>query len=363
VTATDAGSAPDSPALGARVDMRLGTLHLDVDLQVAANELVVLVGPNGSGKSSLLRAIAGLTPIDAGTIRLEGAVLDDPGAGIFVPPEKRPVSLMFQDGLLFPHLDALDNVAFGPRARGLRKAAANARALELLRSLGLEAEAHAKPHELSGGQAQRVALARALAVEPRALLLDEPLAALDARTRVDVRRTLRDQLATFAGVRVLVTHDPLEALTLGDRIIVIDGGVIIQTGTADDIRRHPQSPYVAALLGVNLLAGQLMRDGHFELDGGGELQVASAETGPAIGIVDPTAVSLFTTAPSGSMRNCWRTVVTDVDQAPDRVRVHFDTPIPLVADVTPAAALELALAPGVAVWCAVKATAIQIHAR
>ena len=350
-------------ALDARVELRLGTLHLDVELHVDADELVVLVGPNGSGKSSLLRAVAGLTPIDAGTIRLDGQVLDDPAAGILVPPDQRPVSLMFQDGLLFRHLDALDNVAFGPRAQGMRKAAANARALELLTSLGLEAEAHAKPHELSGGQAQRVALARALAVEPRALLLDEPLAALDAHTRVVVRRTLRDQLATFAGVRVLVTHDPLEALTLGDRIVVIDGGAIIQVGTADDIRRHPQSPYVAALLGVNLLAGQLAGDGGFRLDAGGELQVASTETGPAIAVIDPNAVTLFTNEPSGSVRNCWRAVVTDIDQAPDRVRVHFDAPVPLVADVTPAAALELALAPGVEVWCAVKATAIQVHPR
>jgi molybdate transport system ATP-binding protein len=350
-------------ALDARVELRLGTLHLDVELHIDANELVVLVGPNGSGKSSLLRAVAGLTPIDAGAIRLDGQVLDDPAAGIFVPPDKRPVSLMFQDGLLFRHLDALDNVAFGPRAQGRRKTAANARALELLTSLGLEAEVHAKPHELSGGQAQRVALARALAVEPRALLLDEPLAALDARTRVEVRRTLRDQLASFAGVRVLVTHDPLEALTLGDRIVVIDGGVVIQVGTADDIRRHPQSPYVAALLGVNLLAGQVDGGGRFRLDTGGELQVATTETGSAIAVIDPSAVTLFTNEPSGSVRNCWRAVVTDIDQAPDRVRVHFDAPIPLVADVTPAAALELALAPGVEVWCAVKATAIQVHAR
>jgi len=178
-----------------------------------------------------------------------------------------------------------------------------------------------------------------------------------------VRRTLRDQLATFAGVRVLVTHDPLEALTLGDRIVVIDGGAIIQVGTADDIRRHPQSPYVAALLGVNLLAGQLAGDGGFRLDAGGELQVASTETGPAIAVIDPNAVTLFTNEPSGSVRNCWRAVVTDIDQAPDRVRVHFDAPVPLVADVTPAAALELALAPGVEVWCAVKATAIQVHPR
>jgi molybdate transport system ATP-binding protein len=350
-------------ALELAVELQLGTLHLDVELELDAGELVVLVGPNGAGKTSLLHAIAGLTPIGAGLVRLDGVTLDDPSAGVFVPPEQRPVALMFQDGLLFRHLDALDNVAFGPRARGMRKAAANARARDLLARFGLSAEEHAKPHELSGGQAQRVALARALAVEPRALLLDEPLAALDAQTRVGVRRMLAEQLATFDGVRLLVTHDPLEALTLADRIVVIDGGVIVQVGTPDEVRQHPRSPYVAALLGVNLLAGHLTGGGQFVLDHGGELQVAESGTGPALAVVDPNAVSLFANEPHGSVRNCWRAVVTDLDRAPGRVRVHFSAPFALVADVTPAAAAELALAPGAEVWCAVKATAIQVHAR
>jgi molybdate transport system ATP-binding protein len=243
----------------------------------------------------------------------------------------------------------------------MRKAAANERARELLARMGLEAEQHAKPHELSGGQAQRVALARALAVEPRALLLDEPLAALDAQTRVEVRRELRDQLAAFDGVLVLVTHDPLEALTLADRIVVIDGGRVVQVGSPDEVRRHPRSPYVAALLGVNLLRGRLAGAGRFVLDAGGELQVASFETGPAIGVVEPNAVTLFTSEPHGSVRNCWQAVVTDIDRAPDRVRVHLGEPFGIVADVTPAAAAELGLQPGARVWCAVKATAIQVH--
>ena len=358
------GTASAAPAaLHAAFGVQRGTLALEVDLDIDAHELVVLVGPNGSGKTSLLHAIAGLGPIDSGTLRLGEQVLDDPGAEVFVPPERRPVALMFQDGLLFRHLDALDNVAFGPRARGMRKADANARARGLLERLGLGAELHAKPHELSGGQAQRVALARALAVEPRALLLDEPLAALDAQTKVDVRRMLREQLAAFAGVRMVVTHDPLEALTLADRIVVIEDGKVVQSGTPDDVRRRPRSAYVAALLGVNLLAGRLTGEGRLVLDRGGELQVASTETGPAVAIVDPNSVSLFDSEPHGSVRNCWRSVVHDIDRAPGRVRIYFDDPFPLVADVTPAAATELALAPGAAVWCAVKATAIQVEAR
>ena len=351
------------PTLDARVEIRLGTLDLAVDLRAAPNELVVLVGPNGAGKSTLLRALAGLAPIDAGRIRVDGEVLDDPEAGVFVPPERRPVALMFQDGLLFRHLSALDNVAFGPRAQGVRKAEANARARELLDRIGLAAYAHAKPHTLSGGQAQRVALARALAVEPRALLLDEPLAALDARTRVDVRRMLREQLAAFDGARLLVTHDPLEALTLADRIVVLEAGRVVQMGTPDEIRRHPRSAYVAALLGVNLLAGRLLGDGRLVLDDGGELYVAAEGTGPAVAIIDPRTVTLFRTRPEGSARNCWPAAVHDLDRAPDRVRVHFGEPFALVADITPAAAAELAVAPGTEVWCAVKATAIEVHAR
>ncbi len=359
--APDADAA--SGALDANIELQRGTLSLRAELRAHSHELVVLVGPNGAGKSTLLRALAGLTPIDAGRICLDGVTLDDPSAGVFVPPERRPVAMMFQDALLFRNLDALDNVAFGPRAGGTRKARANERAAELLTRLGLGAEMHAKPHELSGGQAQRVALARALAVEPRALLLDEPLAALDAQTRVEVRRMLREQLATFPGVRVLVSHDPLEALTLADRIVVLEAGAVVQTGTPEGVRRHPRSPYVAALLGVNLLVGRVAADGRFVLEAGGELHVTTTDAGPATAIIDPNAISLFSTEPHGSVRNSWRAVVSDLDRAPDRVRVHFATPFAVVADVTPAAAAELELAPGAQVWCAVKATAIHVEPR
>ena len=174
---------------------------------------------------------------------------------------------------------------------------------------------------------------------------------------------LRDQLATYAGVRVLVSHDPLEALTLADRIVVLEAGRVTQTGTPDEVRLHPRSPYVAALLGVNLLMGRVTGDGRFVLDGGGELHVAANDTGAAIAIIDPTAISLFGAEPHGSARNCWRAVVSDLDRASDRVRVHFATPFALTADVTPAAAAELALEPGAEVWCAVKATAIQVEPR
>jgi molybdate transport system ATP-binding protein len=148
---------------------------------------------------------------------------------------------------------------------------------------------------------------------------------------------------------------------MADRIVVVDAGRVVQVGTPGEIRRRPRSAYVAALLGVNLLAGRVTGGGQFVLDAGGELQVATAETGAALAVIDPSAISLFTAEPHGSVRNCWRAVVSDVDRAADRVRVHFAAPIPLVADVTPAAAADLALAPGAEVWCAIKATAIQTH--
>ena len=346
-----------------RADVRCVAADFVVEASIEAERgrPVALVGPNGAGKTTLLRVLAGLAPIERGTVTLDGMVLDDDTT--HVPSRDRSAGVVFQDRVLFDTMSAIENVAFGLRARGMRKGDANARARVLLERLGLESYEHAKPHALSGGQAQRVALARALAVEPRALLLDEPLAALDARTRVDVRRMLHEQLAAFDGARVLVTHDPLEALTLGDRIVVIEAGQVVQAGTPDEIRRHPRSPYVAALLGVNLLAGRLAGDGHLLLDDGGELLVTAGGVGDAVAIIDPSDVTLFRTRPEGSARNCWRAVVHDVDRAPDRVRVHFAEPFALVADVTPGAQAELALAPGTEVWCAVKATAIEVHAR
>src|SRR6478609_2072310 len=168
--------------------------------------------------------------LDARRIELDGALLDD-GDGVFVPPERRPVGVVFQDYVLFPHLSALDNVAFGLRSRGTRRAAARRIAGTWLETVGLADHATARPAALSGGQAQRVALARALATEPRLLVLDEPLAALDQQARVSVRRDLRDRMQAFAGIRILVTHDPVDAATLADRLVVLEHGRIVQSGT------------------------------------------------------------------------------------------------------------------------------------
>ncbi|HEV3498321.1 MAG TPA: ABC transporter ATP-binding protein, partial [Actinomycetes bacterium] len=210
--------------LAATVALTLGTLDLDVSLTLPMGTTVALLGPNGAGKTTLLRALAGLQPLQRGRVALDGEVLEDAAAGTWRPPEDRPIGVVFQDYLLFPHLSVLENVAFGLRCRGVSRTESRRRAHAWLERVGLGDRHGARPRELSGGQCQRVALARALATDPQLLLLDEPLAALDASTRIEVRRDLRRHLASFHGVRLLVTHDPLEAIALADELVVLEDG-------------------------------------------------------------------------------------------------------------------------------------------
>jgi molybdate transport system ATP-binding protein len=350
--------------LHAAVRLRLGELDLDATVDVADGEVVALLGPNGAGKTTVLRAIAGLQPLDEGRIEVDDQVLDDPAAGTFVATADRPIGVVFQDYLLFPRLSALDNVAFGLRARGARKAEARAEAEGWLDRVGLAAHTHARPRALSGGQAQRVALARALATRPRVLLLDEPLAALDARTRLHVRSELRRQLATFAGARLLVTHDPVDAMVLADRLVVLEAGRITQQGTTAEVARHPRSPYVAELVGVNLLAGTAAGDHTVRLASGAELVVADPPPGPEVAVsVRPQAVTVSRHRPDGSARNAWPASVVDLEADHDRVRVQLAGEVALVAEVTPAAVAELALTPGTEVWASVKAVDLAVYER
>ena len=235
--------------LDASVRVRLGSLDLEVDVRVGDGEVVAVVGPNGAGKTTLLRCIAGLQPLDAGRVTVDDQVLDDPATGAWVTPAERNLGVVFQDHLLFPRLSALDNVAFGLRARGMPQAEARAQARAWLDRVGLAAAAGARPKALSGGQSQRVALARALAIEPRVLLLDEPLAALDVQARAYVRDELERHLATFPGARLLVTHDLGDAVALADRLVVLEAGRVTQAGTAGDLAAAPASDYVAVLVG------------------------------------------------------------------------------------------------------------------
>lgn len=346
--------------LQAAVTVARGDFRLDVELAVDRGEVLAVLGPNGSGKSTLLRALCGLLPIDEGHIALDGEVLDDPVTDTFVPPERRPVGVVFQDHLLFDHLSALENVAFGLRARGVHRQAADAIAHERLGRLGLGEYAAVRPAQLSGGQAQRVALARALATDPAMLLLDEPLAALDVTTRQDVRRSLRHDLDGFDGVRILVTHDAVDAYALADRVAILDAGRIAQTGTIAEVTAHPRSRYVADLVGTNLVRGTVA-DGLLTTDTGAVLVVA-AEPGPVFAVIRPQAITLsLDLDATTSARNVLAGVVGDIDRLGDRARVGVDGPVAVVAEITTAAVDALGLRPGDTVYAAVKATDITTY--
>jgi molybdate transport system ATP-binding protein len=347
-------------SLEAAVGLALGRLQLEAELAVGTGELVVLLGPNGAGKTTLLRALAGLLALDRGRVVLDGAVLEDTATGTWVPTERRPIGFVFQDYLLFPHLSALENVAFGLRSRGVGRAEARRRAGAWLERVGLAGHAGARPRALSGGQAQRVALARALVSEPRLLLLDEPLAALDAATRAEVRRDLRRHLAGFDGTRLLVTHDPLEAMALADRLVVLEGGRVTQTGSPAQVSQRPRSGYVAELVGVNLYRGRA--DGAaVELAGGGRLIATGDHRGEVFAAVHPRAVALHRRLPEGTPRNVLAGTADTVDVVGDRVRVRVTGQVPIVAEVTPAAVGELHLADGGPVWASVKATEVTVY--
>jgi molybdate transport system ATP-binding protein len=237
-----------SAALTAEVRVARGGFTLDAALRARPGEPIALLGPNGAGKSTLLAALAGLLAIDGGRIAMGEAVLDDPAADVFVPPERRPVGVVLQSPALFPHLDARDNVAFGLRAGGMRRAAARAAAEAELDRHGLADLAGRRPAALSGGQAARVALVRALIRRPALLLLDEPLAAIDAAGRPALRAQLAADLAAFAGAAVLVTHDVRDAQALAARVVVLDDGRVVQAGSLAELRAAPAADVVARLV-------------------------------------------------------------------------------------------------------------------
>jgi molybdate transport system ATP-binding protein len=329
---------------------------LDASISAAPGEVLAVLGPNGAGKTTLLRAVAGLLSIDSGRIELDGAVLDDPATGVFVVPERRRLGVVFQDHRLFPHLRVLDNVAFGPRSQGVPRAEARASAARWLSRLGIADLARRRPARLSGGQAQRVALARALACEPAALLLDEPLAALDVQTRAEVQGELREHLAGFAGPTLLVTHDPIEALLLATRIVVLEQGRVAQQGTPAEITSRPATPYVARLVGMNLYAGHAA-GGVVALDGGGTLVVPDAEDGQVLVALRPSALTVYAEEPhASSARNIWSATITAFAPLGDRIRLTATGEQNVFVDLTASAVAELGLVPGRRVWLSAKAT-------
>jgi molybdate transport system ATP-binding protein len=344
----------------------LAARDFDVDFTLAAGERVAVLGPNGAGKSTMLSLLAGILRPDSGRAELDGRVLYDRSAGRtrWVPPHDRGIALMAQDPLLFPHLTALDNVAFGPRAAGHRRRDATATALRWLAEVDAADLADQKPGQLSGGQAQRVAVARALAANPGLLLLDEPMAALDVGAAPLLRRVLRRVLADRAAV--IVTHDLLDALLLAPRVIVMEHGRIVESGPTAEVIQHPRTPFTARIAGLNLVTGTAdgngLRDPQGLLVEGG-LRAATDQGGPAVAVFSPTAVAVYDQPPHGSPRNTFAVTVTELEprDAQIRVRARSRTGRTLLADVTARAAGDLDLYPGKEVFFTVKATAVTVY--
>lgn len=347
-----------------------GAFRVHAVLDAEDGETVALLGPNGSGKSTVVACLAGLLLPDEGTTVLDGRTLDDAGTGAHVPSEDRPVGVVFQDGVLFPHLSAVENVAFPLRARGVAASEARLRVRELLDRLGFPAaRTDARPKDLSGGESQRVAIARALIHRPRLLLMDEPTSSLDVRARSELRPLIHATLDGFDGVRILVTHDPVEALTLADRIVVLEEGQVTQCGTPDQLRNAPRTAYVADLVGVNLFAGRLE-----PLDAGAGSVVTS--TGSVVvpwpddlprepvdgvlAVLRPSDVVLHTSKPEGSARNVLEGNIVEIAIEGQRARVRLAGAPPVVAEVTLGSVDRLHLREGGTAWASFKAVEIVL---
>ncbi|WP_376771657.1 sulfate/molybdate ABC transporter ATP-binding protein [Actinokineospora xionganensis] len=348
---------------GLRADFVLtqGDFRLQVDLRTEPGEVIAVLGPNGSGKSTLLDVLAGLRQPDSGVVAVDGMTLTDTAGGVRVPPHRRGVGLLAQVALLFPHLTALANVEFGPRVQGKDHTTAR----RWLDDVGAGDLADRRPRGLSGGQAQRVALARALAADPVLLLLDEPFAALDVDAapalRGVVRRVLRDRAA------VLVTHDPLDALAIADRVVVLAGGRVVEQGPTREVLSRPRTPFTARVAGLDLVAGTACPDGLRTVDGALIAGSGGAEINgePAVAVFRPADVAVYTERIHGSPRNVFEATVTAMEPHGDVVRIRVAGGRPwvsgLAADLTVGAVAELTIEPGSRVYLAVKATEVRVH--
>ena len=359
-----------STGLSASVELRRAEFALRTELSVQRGEVLAVLGANGAGKSTLLSVLSGLVEPDRGSVHLGDRAWLDTERGVRVPPHRRKAGLLAQSALLFPHLSALDNIAFGLRANGLRRVRARELAREWLSEVDAAELADRRPGQLSGGQAQRVALARALAADPEVLLLDEPLAALDVQAAPAVRSLLHRVLRAQERPTVLVTHDVLDAVVLADRVLVLAEGSTVETGPTRDVLARPKAAFTARIAGLNLVTGRA-EGGTVVLGGevaGGEVAVRGraaepVEDGePAAAVFAPSAVAVHRGPPGGSPRNALPVRLTGVEPRGDVVRLRAEADgAALAADITPAAAADLGLSPDDRVWFAVKATEVAIH--
>lgn len=353
------------PALA--VSASLVDRGLEVELEVERGTVAAVVGPNGAGKSSLIKIVSGQLRPDRGTVAIEGTVVSGPGVN--VPVHRRRVALLEQRPLLFEHLDVRDNVAFGPRALGVGASTARERAAAELEGVGCLDLAPRRSWEISGGQAQRIALARALATDPRIVLLDEPMAALDVSVAPAVRALLRDRLRGESRTALMVTHDVIDALALADTLVVVEAGRIADQGPVAELLAKPRSPFLADLVGVNLLAGRAVGPDGVELATGE--RVTGVADGPlragasALASFAPAAVAVHRDEPTGSPRNHLRARVLGQEPRGTLVRVTaaLADGEELAADLTVAAAIEENLHPGRDVWLVVKAAQVGLYPR
>lgn len=382
--------------LTASLHTQLHTFRLDLAFHAETGKTTILLGESGAGKSSVLRLLAGLLQPDRGLIELDGVIYFDSEKKIARTPQERPFGYVFQDYTLFPHLDVFENVAFGLKAQGLPGKLISRHVGEVLEQVHLVGYDRQRPGQLSGGQQQRVALARALVLQPKLLLLDEPLAALDVQTKREVRQELLRILKQAEITTVLVTHQYVEALLFGQQILVLDRGEIIQRGTQQDLLQRPRSAYIAELVGMNFFRGQVVRceasaictirlENHGDLaleiqaalEESSEQLVTCGEPMPgaaAYVIVDPRAVTLSLDMPESSARNVLRGEITQIlrvgafagegAQRSGWMRVSLlieATPLPLIAEITEASARRLGLSEGCIVYASFKAMEAQAY--
>ncbi len=347
------------------LEATVATRDVQVSLEVPDGRTVAILGPNGSGKSTALSVVAGIIRPDAGSATLGGSTLFDVASGAWTPPHDRGTGLLAQDALLFPHLSVLDNVAFGPRSAGSSRAASRAAARAWLDEVDAGELADRKPSGLSGGQAQRVAIARALAAEPRLLLLDEPMAALDITVVPAMRQVLRRVLD--GRTAVIVTHDVLDALLLADHVVVMEAGRIVEQGPTREVLARPRSTFGAGIAGLNLARGQVEAGGvrtptGLLVAGLHETEPDEAERLPdatqAVAVFSPAAVSVHREEPAGSPRNVFAATVRELEPRGSQVRIQTDE---ISADVTAPVVAELDLMPGTSVYLAVKASEVAIY--
>lgn len=337
--------------LDARVILNRDSLTIDVELQLQHGEVIAVLGPNGAGKTSLLHALLGWLELESGWIMVNGEVIDSPDTDSYVPPQHRPFGMVFQDGLLFPHMSVEKNILFGAgKDFNLKPLAESLQASELLAKF---------PSELSAGERQRAAIARSLAARPKVLFLDEPFSALDIQGKRRGRSLLKEALAIEVSGCLMVTHDLVDAFTLADRVMIIEGGKLTQFDVPDRIRSRPGSEWIADLVGWNYYEG-IGEGSVVTLPHGTTIFTAQDDLdGPTSISINPASVSIFKSQPSGSPRNTWLSSIQNIEILGGRARVSLVGEIDICADITTVAANELRQSISSEVWVSVKATEVD----